>query len=84
MQLGKTVLIPFQSNDGGYVRADAGGYQILLNYHGRIEDFENFSITDLLNDKIPLEIIKNRVVLIGSNCRKHQRFVSNTLQYSPI
>jgi CHASE2 domain-containing sensor protein len=66
IQLGKTVLIPFQSNDGGYVRADTGGYQILLNYHGTIKDFDNFSITQLLNDKIPPSIIKNRVVLIGS------------------
>ncbi|MGB3636324.1 MAG: CHASE2 domain-containing protein, partial [Rivularia sp. (in: cyanobacteria)] len=65
-QLGKATIIPFQSNDGGYVRADAGGYQILLNYRGRIENFENFSITDLLNDKIPPSKIQNRVVLIGS------------------
>ncbi len=66
IQLGKTVLIPFQSNDGGYVRADAGGYQILLNYHGTIENFDNFSITDLLNDRVPPEKIQNRIVLIGS------------------
>ena len=66
MQLGKAVLIPFKANDGGYVRADAGGYQILLNYHGTIENFDNFSITDLLNDKIALAKIQNRVVLIGS------------------
>ena len=66
IQLGKTVLNPFQSNDGGYVRADTGGYQILLNYHGTIENFDNFSITDLLNDRIPPQAIDNRVVLIGS------------------
>jgi len=66
IQLGKTVLIPFQSNDGAYVRADAGGYQILLNYHGTIENFEHFSITDLLNDRVPPEKIQNRIVLIGS------------------
>ncbi|MGB3649895.1 MAG: CHASE2 domain-containing protein, partial [Rivularia sp. (in: cyanobacteria)] len=65
-QLGKAAIVPFQSNHGGYVRADAGGYQILLNYRGTIENFENFSITDLLNDKIPASKIQNRVVLIGS------------------
>ena len=65
-QLGKAAIVPFQSNHGGYVRADAGGYQILLNYHGTIENFDNFSITDLLNDKIPASKIQNRVVLIGS------------------
>ncbi|MEO1377770.1 MAG: CHASE2 domain-containing protein, partial [Cyanobacteria bacterium J06635_10] len=66
IQLGKTILIPFQPNDGAYVRADAGGYQILLNYHGRIDNFDHFSITDLLNDRVPPEKIQNRIVLIGS------------------
>ncbi|MEL6462488.1 MAG: CHASE2 domain-containing protein [Cyanobacteria bacterium J06621_15] len=65
-QLGKTILIPFQENDGGYVRADAGGFQILLNYHGTRKDFQSFSITDLLNDRVPPQEIKNKVVLIGS------------------
>ncbi|AFY58669.1 putative transmembrane sensor domain protein [Rivularia sp. PCC 7116] len=65
-QLGKGILIPFRSNDGGYIRADAGGYQIILNYHGTIEDFENFSITDLLNDNVPPQAIKDKIVLIGS------------------
>ncbi|MEL6166495.1 MAG: CHASE2 domain-containing protein, partial [Cyanobacteria bacterium J06628_3] len=65
-QLGKTILIPFQENDGGYVRADAGGFQILLNYHGTRKDFQSFSITDLLKDRVPSQEIKNKVVLIGS------------------
>ena len=33
-QLGKAVIEPFEANDGGYVRADAGGYLFLLNYRG--------------------------------------------------
>ncbi len=69
IQLGKTVLIPFQSNNGGYVNADTGGYQILLNYHGTIQNFDNFSITQLLNDRIPPQAIQNRVVLIGSTAQ---------------
>ena len=66
MQIGKATLIPFQSNDGGYVRADAGGYQILLNYRGTQQQFETFSITDLLANRIPATKIKGRVVLIGA------------------
>ncbi|MEH2328766.1 MAG: adenylate/guanylate cyclase domain-containing protein [Nostoc sp.] len=27
----------FEANDGGYARADAGSYQVLLNYRGRIQ-----------------------------------------------
>ena len=66
IQIGKAVFVPFQPNDGGYVRADAGGYQILLNFHGTEKQFETFSITDLLANKIPQEKVRDRVVLIGS------------------
>ncbi|WP_414585911.1 CHASE2 domain-containing protein [Scytonema sp. PCC 10023] len=66
IQLGKTVFIPFQPYDGGYVQADAGGYQILLNFRGTQKQFETFSITDLLAHKIPQEKVRDRVVLIGS------------------
>ncbi|MBH8564179.1 CHASE2 domain-containing protein [Nostoc sp. CENA67] len=66
IQLGKAVFVPFQANDGGYVRADTGGYQILLNFHGTQAQFENFSIADLLSKKIPPEKLRDRIVLIGS------------------
>lgn len=66
IQLGKTRLFPFQSDDGSYIRAEQGGYQILLNYWGKKEQFKTFSLTDLLNDRIPSEIISDRVILIGA------------------
>ncbi|MGH2415576.1 MAG: CHASE2 domain-containing protein, partial [Microcystaceae cyanobacterium] len=52
--------------DGGYVRADSGGYQILLNFHGTEPTFETFSMTDLLADRLPPEKVQNRAVLIGA------------------
>ena len=66
IQLGKTVLTPFHPYDGGYVRADAGGYQTLINYRGTLDRFSHYSITDLLADNIPAEVVSNRVILIGS------------------
>lgn len=66
MRLGKAVLVPFNLNDGGYVRADAGGYQILLNYRGTQEQFQSFSITDLLAQRVPPQQVRDRIVLIGS------------------
>ena len=33
-QLGETIFVPFESNDGGYANADSGGYQILLRSNG--------------------------------------------------
>lgn len=64
--LGKAIIAPFQSHDGGYIRADAGGFQTLLNYRGTETSFYQASIVDILNGDIPPDFAKNRVVLIGS------------------
>jgi adenylate cyclase len=64
--LGKTTFSPFESNDGGYVRADAGGYQLLLNYRGAKQTFETVSMTDVLTDKLPPKWGHDRVILIGT------------------
>jgi CHASE2 domain-containing sensor protein len=66
MQLGKAVLIPFTKRDGGYVRATAGGYQILLNYRGTQQQFERFSLVELLENQIPPDRLRDRIVLIGA------------------
>ena len=61
-----TVFRPFAKNDGGYVRADAGGYQIFLNYRGQNRSFEIVSFRDILTNKLPEDWGKNRIILIGS------------------
>ncbi|HEY9693653.1 MAG TPA: adenylate/guanylate cyclase domain-containing protein [Oculatellaceae cyanobacterium] len=65
MQLGETVFVPFKNNDGGYVKVDDGGYQILLNFRGPRESFRTISMTDVLEEKIPLDLMRDRIVLIG-------------------
>ncbi|MDY7016280.1 MAG: CHASE2 domain-containing protein, partial [Cyanobacteriota bacterium] len=69
IQLGRARVIPFQGNDGGYVRADDGGYQILLNFRGTQKQFTTFSIADLLADRVPPEAVRNRVVLLGATAQ---------------
>ncbi|MBD2042915.1 CHASE2 domain-containing protein [Microcoleus sp. FACHB-672] len=64
-KLGKAVVVPFEANDGGYVRADAGGYQILLNYRGSSRHFNTVSMSDVLEDKLPPDWGRDRVILIG-------------------
>ena len=61
-----TIFKPLSKNDGGYVRADAGGYQIFLNYRGYNRSFEIVSFQDILTDKLPKDWGKNRIILIGS------------------
>ncbi len=65
-KLGKQVMTPFRAYDGGYVRADGGGYQILLNYTGTESHFSTFSLTQLLEDQVPAAALRDRIVLIGS------------------
>ncbi|OKH34560.1 molecular chaperone TorD [Calothrix sp. HK-06] len=74
MQIGKALLIPFQPFDGGYTRADAGGYQILLNYHGTEKQFQSFSLTALLQQQIPKEKLQNRIILIGKTAESVNDF----------
>ena len=64
--LGKAVFTPFRGNDGGYVRTDRGGFQILLNFRGRENTFNQISIFDVLNEKIPPNLLQDQLVLVGS------------------
>lgn len=67
LQLNRGVFPIFQANDGGYIGADDGSYQILLNYRGNInKQFSSVSITQVINNQIPKDFLRNKVVLIGA------------------
>jgi adenylate cyclase len=65
LKLGRVTLRPFESNDGSYVGADAGGYQILLDFKGLRAPFPSFSLTALLSGRVDPSLIKDKAVLIG-------------------
>jgi len=66
VRLGQAVFKRFTGNDGGYVRAESGGYQILLNFRGAENNFATFSLKEVLNKQIPPDTFRDRVVLIGT------------------
>jgi adenylate cyclase len=66
LKLGKAVFEPFEPNDGDYIAADAGGYQLLLNYRKPEGSFSKISLTDLLHNRIKKDDFRGRIVLIGS------------------
>ncbi|MBD2437946.1 CHASE2 domain-containing protein [Nostoc sp. FACHB-110] len=66
LQLGKGVFPIFEPNDGGYIRANAGSYQVLLNYRGRIQEFHRISLTQVQENRIPPNFMRDKVVLIGA------------------
>ncbi len=65
MRLGAVTLHPMEANDGPYVRADAAGYQFPLDYKGGASAFRTFSLTDVLEGRVPAEALRERIVLVG-------------------
>lgn len=66
LQLGKARFYPFRKNDGGYVQEDEGSYQILLNWINPSSHFQQVSFSDVLANTIAPDLLRERVVLIGS------------------
>ncbi|BAT56500.1 serine/threonine protein kinase with Chase2 sensor [Nostoc sp. NIES-3756] len=66
LQLRDVVLKPLQSYSGGYENADTQGYQILLNYRSPRQIAQQVTVTDVLSGRVKPDLIKDRIVLIGS------------------
>lgn len=65
LQFGDVTLPEFQANDGGYIGADAGGKQILINYRAGSHTFELVSLRQVLQGQLPPDWAKDRIILIG-------------------
>ena len=74
MRLGKAILNRFEQNDGGYVRAESGGYQILLNFRGTQKSFSVYSLKAVLNQQGSLKGLRDRIVLIGTTAESLNDF----------
>jgi PAS domain S-box-containing protein len=64
-RLGRATFMPLQSHDGGYAGVDAGGYQILSNFPKFQHGFATIPLTDVLQNRIPSNLIRDRIVIIG-------------------
>lgn len=79
MQLGRGVFYPFHPSDGGYVRSDAGGYQVLANFHNAPARFRIVSMRDVLAGRVEPGWFHDRIVLIGSTAPSLKDFF-----YTPL
>ncbi|MDZ8084747.1 MAG: CHASE2 domain-containing protein [Nostoc sp. DedQUE12b] len=75
-QLGKEIYLPLQNQEAGYTDADLGGYQILLNWHGTDAAFRTVAMRDVLAGKIPVDLMRDRMVFIGSIASSTNDFFS--------
>jgi adenylate cyclase len=66
MQLGKATFVPLQPNDGSYVSAKTEGQQVLLDYRGKMQTIPMVTFGDVLNNKVPPVLIRDRIILIGN------------------
>ncbi|WP_103668505.1 CHASE2 domain-containing protein [Pseudanabaena sp. BC1403] len=65
-RLGKTVFLPMKDREAGYGNEDLGGYQILLNWRGSTSSFPTIPMREVFAGNIPDNLIRDRIVLIGS------------------
>jgi len=65
-RLGKAIFSPLTSDQGEYRSSDMRGYQILMDYRGQTEDFISISLTNVLENQIPANLMRDRLVLIGA------------------
>jgi len=65
MRFGNTELPRFLPNSGGYVGADAGGLQVLINFRSGRERFRTLSLNDIKTGKFNPNWLRDRVVIIG-------------------
>ncbi|MGL4883584.1 MAG: CHASE2 domain-containing protein, partial [Waterburya sp.] len=73
-RLGKAVFERFTPHSGGYIGADAKGYQILLNFWGTKANFKQYSLTKILKNEIATEDIRDRLIFIGSTAESLRDF----------
>ncbi|MBD2308749.1 CHASE2 domain-containing protein [Chroococcidiopsis sp. FACHB-1243] len=65
LRLGRATFAPLQAQDGGYIGADVGGYQILSNPRRLRHGFRTISLTQVLQGRMPPDLVRDRIVSIG-------------------
>ncbi|MEA5464960.1 CHASE2 domain-containing protein [Leptothoe sp. PORK10 BA2] len=86
-QVGQARFQRFEQNDGGYVRADDGGNQVLLNFRGvsctetQRCPFQTISMGEFLSKKTPSNLLQDRIVLIGVTAPSLQDHFYNPYSY---
>lgn len=87
LQLDKAVFPPFNHNDGGYIRANDKGYQILIDFRSSAHSFNTINYQDILAEHFDPKLLSDHIVLVGSQAtskRDHFYTTGNNGAAHPI
>ncbi|MEH2193552.1 MAG: CHASE2 domain-containing protein [Nostoc sp.] len=75
----KTTELPrFLSNSGGYVKENATGLKMLINFRNSNKPFNILSLNDIINDNFNPNLLQNKIVLIGIVASSTTDFVNTS------
>lgn len=77
MRFGQTELSPLVPNTGGYVQADNGGHQVLVNFRSGPTPFHTLSWSQLQSGQFEPEWLRDRIVLIGMTAPSVKDYVNS-------
>ncbi|WP_337886027.1 CHASE2 domain-containing protein [Fischerella thermalis] len=78
LRFGNIELPRFFPNSGGYVRTDAGGVQMLLNFRSGQKRFRILSVNDIKSEKYQPQWIRDRIVIIGVTAPSVKDFITTS------
>ncbi len=76
IRLGKGRLQRLNPGDGPYSHADTAGYQILINFHDSPGQFPLYTLGDLLEGRVPMRTLVNKVVVLGTTSQSVKDYFS--------
>ena len=76
LKLGRGIFRQFQSNDGPYIHADAGAYQVMVNFRGQNLRFQTLTLQDLMSGDVPAQILRDKIVLVGTTATSLKDFAA--------
>ncbi|MEM7725938.1 MAG: CHASE2 domain-containing protein [Cyanobacteria bacterium P01_A01_bin.45] len=81
-KLGKQIYVPLEQLEAGYTKTDLGGYQILLNWYGSENAFQRIKMRDVISGRIPKDLMRDRMVFIGSTAPSTNDFFNTPFSSS--
>ncbi|OUL36971.1 histidine kinase [Nostoc sp. T09] len=78
IKVGNTELPRIFNNSGGYVRTDAGGFQVLFNFRSGGERFRTITLEDIKAGKVPPDWIRDRIVIVGMTAPSAKDFTTTS------